>query len=62
MTQINPWLCPEGAQVELSRERCVPKVLKLSSEVSRCKPLRTGSSTAWMTRPWATAAAAPGGA
>ena len=33
---------PEGAQVELCRERCVPKVLKLSSEVSECKPLAGG--------------------
>jgi len=32
-------MCPEGAQVELERERCVPKVLKLSSEEIGCKPL-----------------------
>jgi len=38
----NPWMCPEGAQVELSRVRCVPTVLKLSSEVSECKPLVLG--------------------
>ena len=44
MTQINPWMCPKGAQVELSRERCVPKVLKLSSEVSECKPLQGGGA------------------
>jgi hypothetical protein len=36
-------MCPEGAQVELSRERCVTKDLKLSFEVSECKPLRAGS-------------------
>jgi len=35
-------MCPEGAQVELYRERCVPKVLKLSSEVSECQPLGLG--------------------
>jgi len=35
-------MCPEGAQVELERERCVPKVLKLSSEVNECKPLLQG--------------------
>jgi hypothetical protein len=35
-------MCPEGAQVELYRERCVPEVLKLSSEVSECKPLPGG--------------------
>jgi hypothetical protein len=35
-------MCAGGAQVELQRERCVPKVLKLSSEVSECKPLRAG--------------------
>ena len=39
ITQRNPWMCSECAQVELLRERCVPKVLKLSSEVSECKPL-----------------------
>ena len=39
MTQINPWMCPEGAQVELYRERCLSKVLKLSIEVSECEPL-----------------------
>jgi hypothetical protein len=33
---------PEGAQGELQRERCVPKVLKLSFEVSECKPLVYG--------------------
>jgi CTP synthase (UTP-ammonia lyase) len=33
---------PEGAQVERARERCVQKVLKLSSEVSECKPLAPG--------------------
>ena len=40
-------MCPEGAQVELYRERSVPKVLKLSSEVSECKPLvpRAGGLT-----------------
>jgi len=43
MTQPNPWMCPEGPQVELERERCVLKVLKLSSAVSEGKPLRTGS-------------------
>ena len=36
MTQVKPWMCPEGAQDELQRERCVPKVPKLSSEVSEC--------------------------
>ena len=35
-------MCPEGAQVELHRERCVPIVLKLSSEVNEGKPLRYG--------------------
>jgi hypothetical protein len=25
ITQTNPWTCPEGAQVELYRERCVPE-------------------------------------
>jgi len=39
MIETDPWTWPEGAQVELQRERCVPKVLKLSSEVSECKPL-----------------------
>ena len=39
-----PWMCPEGAQVELQRERCVPKVLKLSFEVSECKPLVVGGA------------------
>jgi hypothetical protein len=33
---------PEGAQVELQRGQCVPKVIKLSSEVSECKPLAVG--------------------
>jgi hypothetical protein len=42
MTQLNPWMCPECAQVELCRERCVPKFLKLSSKVSECRPLSTG--------------------
>ena len=42
MTQIISWMCPKGAQVELERERCVPKVPKLSSEVSDCKPLDAG--------------------
>jgi len=51
-TQINPWMWPEGAQVELSRERCVPKVLKLSFEVSECKPLAGGCCGR---RTWATA-------
>jgi len=32
----------EGAQVKLYRERCVPNVLKLSSEVSECKALDGG--------------------
>jgi len=42
-------MCPEGAQVELCAqvelypERCVPKVLKLSFEVSECKPLPPSS-------------------
>jgi hypothetical protein len=44
MTQVNPWICSEGAQVEPYRERCVPKVLKLSCEVSECKPLLGGNS------------------
>ena len=35
-------MCHEGAQVELYRERCVPKFLKLSSEVKECKPLALG--------------------
>ena len=35
-------MCPEGTQVELQSERCVPKVLKLSSAVSECKPLAPG--------------------
>ena len=39
ITQPNPWMCPGSAQVELLRERCVPKMLKLSCEVSECKPL-----------------------
>jgi hypothetical protein len=42
ISQMNPWMRPDGAQVELSRERCVPKVLKLSSEVDECKPLLGG--------------------
>jgi len=42
MTRIKPWMCAEGAQVQLRRERCVPKVLKLSSEVSECKALICG--------------------
>jgi hypothetical protein len=42
MTRIIPWMCPEGAQVELYRERCVPQVLQLSSEVSEFKPLLCG--------------------
>jgi len=41
-TQRQPWMCPEGSQIELERERCVPKVLKLSSEVSECKALGGG--------------------
>jgi hypothetical protein len=36
-------MCPEGAQLELLCERCVPKVLKLSCEVSECKPLVHGN-------------------
>ena len=36
-------MCREGPQVELYRERCVVKVLKLSSEVSECKPLQLGA-------------------
>ena len=36
-------MCPEGAQVELERERCVPKGLKLSFEVKECKPLADGA-------------------
>ena len=43
MTQIDPWMCPEVAPVELYHERCDPKVLKLSSEVSECKPRALGS-------------------
>ena len=39
-------MCPEGAQVELERERCVPKVLMLSCEVSQCKPLLPGTVAA----------------
>jgi hypothetical protein len=39
VTRMKPWVCPKGTQVELERERCVPKVLKLSFEVSECKPL-----------------------
>ena len=35
---------PEGAEVELYREHCVPKVLKLSSEVNECKPLDVGAA------------------
>jgi hypothetical protein len=35
-------MCPEGAQVFLLRERCVPKVLKLSCKVSESKPLMSG--------------------
>jgi hypothetical protein len=42
LTHIDPWMCPVGAQVELCREGCVQKVLKLSSEVSECKPLACG--------------------
>ena len=42
MTQVDPWMSPEGAQVELFRERCVPKVVQLSSEVSECEPLLDG--------------------
>ena len=45
MSQIDLWMCPEETQVELQRERCVPKVLKLSSEVSECKPLPVSSAT-----------------
>jgi hypothetical protein len=45
MTQIHPWMCLPGAQFELQCERCVPKVLKLSSEVSESKPLVAGSKT-----------------
>jgi hypothetical protein len=33
---------PKGAKVEPERERCVPKVVKLSFEVSECKPLPGG--------------------
>jgi hypothetical protein len=36
-------MSPEGAQVEIYRERCVPKVLKLSCEVDECKPLERRS-------------------
>jgi hypothetical protein len=32
-------MCPKGAQFKLQSERCVPKILKLSFEVSECKPL-----------------------
>ena len=35
-------MCPEGVKVETERGRCVLKVLKLSSEVSECKPLARG--------------------
>jgi hypothetical protein len=37
-------MCAEGAQVQLQCERCVPKVLKLSSEVSECNPPRVEHS------------------
>jgi len=39
MTQNFPRTSPQGARVELYRERCVLKILKLSSEVTECKPL-----------------------
>jgi hypothetical protein len=39
ISQIDPWMCLEGAKVELQRERCVPKVLKFSRKVNECKPL-----------------------
>jgi hypothetical protein len=59
MTQINPWICSQGAQVKLWSERCVPKVLKLSSGVSECKPLpgtNSRASTAVVTPPRVTTA------
>jgi len=37
-------MCPEGAQAELYLEQCSPKVVKLSSEVSECKPLNGGDA------------------
>jgi hypothetical protein len=50
----------QGAQVELKRERCVPRVLKLSCEVSQCKPLpaarRAGADFAGAVATAATAA------
>jgi hypothetical protein len=46
ITHIDPWMCPGGAQVGLEGERCVRKVLKLSSEVSECKPLVAGHGAA----------------
>ena len=41
LTPISPNF-PESFQVELYRERCVLKVVKLSCEVSECKPLVPG--------------------
>jgi len=38
-------MCPEGARVELERERCVPTVRKLSFEVGECEPLKAGCPT-----------------
>jgi hypothetical protein len=48
--KFNPWMWPEGAQVQLQRERCVPEVLKLSFEVSECEPLVAGYAHIQMLR------------
>jgi len=44
-----PWMCPQGAQVELQRERFFSKFLTLSSEVSECKALEPGSHAVHIT-------------
>jgi len=50
-TRINPSMCPGHAEVELHRERCVPKFLKLSSEESECKPLPSSPTTTHASAP-----------
>jgi len=41
-TQTNPWMVPKLLKLSSNVSEVFPKVLKLSSEVSECKPLVRG--------------------
>ena len=43
MTQINPWMCPKALELSSTVSDVFLKALKLSSEVSECKPLSAGA-------------------